>query len=113
MQQVHELLAWTLRLLVLSSALLAKLVLGVLGGVGVETEQNLSVAQRVLLLDTSSLGGGIALGLLENGLHFGAVDQAGDVGVGDEVGWEKEVFLQGGWLGGGAVDGIQGFESSG
>lgn len=55
-------------------------------GVWVEAEEDLSVAERVLLLYGRSLGDGVTLGLLDDGLHFRAVDQAGDVGVADEVG---------------------------
>lgn len=86
MQDFQSLAADALRLTRISRTLLAQLLLGVLTGVRVETEENLSVAERVLLLDVRSLGGGVALGLPDDGLHFGAVDQAGDVGVADEVG---------------------------
>lgn len=110
MQQLGELVADRRRLALVAQALLAELLLGVLGGVRVEAEQHLSVAQRVLLLDAGALRGGVALGLLEHGLHLGAVDQAGDVGVADEVGGQEEVLLQGRGFTGRAVDGVEGLE---
>lgn len=66
MESLHEDLSRLGRLATLLVALLANLVLGVLSSVRVETEQNLSVAQRVLLLNTSALGCGVALGLVEH-----------------------------------------------
>lgn len=107
MQDFQSLVADALRLSLIAKTLLAQLLLGVLDGVGVEAEQNLSVAERVLLLDVGALGDGVALGLAEHGLHLGAVDQAGDVGVADDVGGEEEVLLDGRGLGGGAVDGVE------
>jgi hypothetical protein len=91
--------------------LLSKLLLGVGSGVGVEAEHNLLVAERVLLLDVDALGACLTLGSLQNGLDFGRVDEAGDVGVGDQVGGQEVVALESGGLGGGAVDLVEGLES--
>lgn len=71
------------------------------------------VPQRVLLLHTSTLGLGSTLCWANNGLYFGAVDQAGDVCVGDQVGWEQEVFLERRRGGGAAVDGVKSSERRG
>lgn len=88
-----ELLTSTLGLGSLSR-LLADLVLGVLGGVRVEAEKDLLVAERVLLLDEGTLGAGLTLGLTEYGLDFRRVDDTGNVGVGKDVGGEEEVLLK-------------------
>jgi hypothetical protein len=80
--------------------------------VGVKTEQNLLVAERVLLLDGSALGQGGTLGGVEDALDFGAVDQTGKVGVGNNVGGDQEVLLELRGLGGGAVDVVEGLEGS-
>lgn len=87
---------------------LAKLLLGESSGIWVEAELYLSVAERVLLLHAGSLGLSITLWCVECGLNFGRVNQAGKVSVGDNVGWEEEILLGGGWGGGGAVDFIEG-----
>jgi len=84
--------------------LVTKSLLGVCGGVWVQAEHDLLVAQWVLLLHDAALADGAALGWAEHALHLGAVDELGDVGLGDDVGWEEEVTLERGWLGGGAVD---------
>jgi hypothetical protein len=78
--------------------------------VRVEAEQNLLVAERVLLLDASTLGESSALGRTQDALDFGAVDQTGKVGLRDHVGGEEEVLLELGGGGGGAVDGVEGLE---
>jgi len=93
MQSRVELLMHSLRLAVLN-ALLTNLVLRVLCSVRVESEQNLSIAERILLLDTSTLGRRVTLGFSEHRLDFGAVDQTGDVGVGDDIARQEEVLLQ-------------------
>lgn len=98
-----ELLASALGLASLD-LLLTELLLVESSGVGVEAEKDLAVAERVLLLDTDTLGLGLALGSAENGLDFGRVDETGDVGVGDEVGGKEEVLLESGRSGGAAVD---------
>jgi hypothetical protein len=84
--------------------------LGEHGGVGVQAKHDLLVLEGVLLLDSRSSGDGLALGSVEGALDFGAVDQAGEVGLGDNVGGEEEVTLVGGGLGGGAVDLVEGLE---
>lgn len=68
------------------------------------------VLERVLLLHTSTLGLGIALGRAQDALDFGAVDQTAQVGLGDDIGGQEEVLLEGGGLGGGAVDLVEGLE---
>jgi len=84
--------------------------LGEHGGVGVQAQHDLLVAQRVLLLDGAAAGDGLALGGVEGALDFGAVDQAGQVGLRDDVGRQEEVALVGRGLGGGAVDVVEGLE---
>lgn len=61
-------------------------------------------------MHTSALGLSIALGGAQNALDFGAVDQTAQVGLGNNVGGQEEVLLQGGGLGGGAVDLVEGLE---
>lgn len=94
-------------------ALLAELRFGESCSVWVESEEDLSVAEGVFLLDSTSLGSGVSLWLAEGGLDFGRVDETGDVSVGDEVGWEEEVLLKGGWDGGGAINGVESSECRG
>lgn len=89
------------------------LLLGLLGedlGVRVEAEHDLLVVERVLLLDGTAAGDGITTRSVEGALDLRAVDEAGEVGLGDNVGGEDEVTLVGGGLGGGAVDVIEGLE---
>jgi len=111
-ESVEESLGGSSRLATLDG-LLAKLLLGVGSGVGVEAEHDLLVAQRVLLLDVDALGAGLALGSAENGLDFGRVDQAGQIGVGNQVAGQKVVPLESRGAGGGAVDLVEGLESGG
>jgi hypothetical protein len=72
----------------------------------------LLVVQRVLLLDTSALGLGETASGSDYALDFGRVDQSAYIGLCDDWGWEEEVLLEGGWNGGGAIDGIKSLESS-
>lgn len=81
--------------------------------VGVQAQHNLLVLKGVLLLYTGALGLGLALGRVQDALDFGAVDQTGKVGLGDNVGGQKEVLLEGRGFGGGAVDLVQSLEASG
>ena len=111
-QSVEENLASALGLAGVSG-LLADLLLGVGGGVGVEAEQDLLVAERVLLLDNTALGAGLTLGGADNGLDFRRVDEAGQVGVGNGASGQEEVLLEGRGGGGGAVDLVQGVEGGG
>lgn len=90
--------------------LLAQLLLLERRGIWVQAQQDLLVLERVLLLHTSTLGLGLALGSAQDALDFGAVDQTGQVGLGDDVGGQEEILLQGGGLGGGAVDLVEGLE---
>lgn len=55
--------------------------------VRVESEGDLLVLERVLLLNVLPLLGWVAL-WLEDGLDLVRVDESGDVGVGHHVGWE-------------------------
>lgn len=93
--------------------LLAKLLLLEGRGVRVEAQQDLLVLERVLLLHVAALRPGLALGGTQNALDFGRVDQTGKVGLGDDVGRQQEVLLQGRGLGGGAVDLVEGLEGGG
>lgn len=99
--------------LALLNLLLAELLLGVGGGVGVETEHDLLVAERVLLLDNTTLGAGLTLGGAEDGLDFRRVDEAGQIGVGNVVGGQEEVLLESRGSGGGTVDLVESLESGG
>lgn len=91
----------------------ADLVLGVAGSVWVQAEEDLLVAERVLLLDGGALGAGITLGGADNGLDFGGVDETANVSLGDDGGWEEEVLLERRGGGGGAVDSVEGLEGGG
>lgn len=93
--------------------LLTKLLLLEGSRVGVQTQHDLLVLERVLLLHTGTLGLGLALGGVEDALDFGAVDETGKVGLGDNVAGEEEVLLEGGGLGGGTVDLVEGLEAGG
>lgn len=93
--------------------LLAKLLLLESRGVGVEAQQDLLVLERVLLLHVAALRPGLALGRTQDALDFGGVDQTGEVGLGNDVGRQEEVLLQGRRLGGGAVDLVEGLEGGG
>lgn len=93
--------------------LLTELLLLESSGVGVEAEHDLLVLEGVLLLHGATLRPGLALGATQDALDFGAVDETGKVGLGDDVGGQEEVLLQGGGLGGGAVDLVEGLESGG
>lgn len=95
------------------NTLLAKLLLGESSGVRVKTEHDLLVAERVLLLDTLTLGACVALGGVEDRLDFRRVDETGQVGVGDNVLGQDVVLLEGGGGGGGAVDLVEGLEGGG
>ena len=92
-------------------ALLAKLLLRESASVGVESEQNLLVAERVLLLHHGALGASFTLGCSQDGLDFRRVDQTGQVCVGDRAGRQDEVLLEGRRSSGAAVDLIEGLES--
>ena len=87
------------------------LVLDESGVVRIEAEHDLLVAQRVLLLDASTLGQGSALRSAEDTLDFRAVDQTAEIGLRDNVGRQKEVLLELGRLGGGAIDVVKSLES--
>jgi hypothetical protein len=92
------------------------LLLGLLGedlGVGVKAEHDVLVDERVLLLDGTTAGDGVTTGSVERALDLRAVDETGEVGLGDDVGGEEEVALESRGLGGGAVDVIKGLESGG
>jgi hypothetical protein len=93
--------------------LLAKTLLLVRGGVGVEAEHDLLVLERVLLLDVGTLGDGTATDGAEDALNLGAVDELVEVGLGHAVLGEEEVALELRGLGGAAVDGVEGGESVG
>ena len=91
----------------------AQLLLGEGLGVRVEPEHDLLVLERVLLEDTglsSLLLGGPAPDWSEDTLDFARVDQAGEVGLGDDVGRQEVVLLPLAGLGGGSVYGVEGTE---
>lgn len=97
--------------LALGDLLVTKASLGKGRGVWVEAEKDLLVAERVLLLARSALADGTTLDGAEDGLDFGAVDELGNVGLSNRVGRQEEVLLEGGGLGGGAVDLVKSLES--
>ena len=109
----------TLERLLLREALLAirllvsETSLRVLCGVRVEAEENLLVAERVLLLDDGALGDSATTNRAEHTLHLRAVDELVEVWLGDAVLGEGEVALELGRLGGGAVDAVEGTEGRG
>lgn len=70
--------------LVLLELGITELLLGVLGGIWVETKQHLSVLEGVLLLGVYALGDTGALDWAENSLDFRAVDELGEVRLGNE-----------------------------
>ena len=102
----------SLRLLLIFCWLLAKLLLNEGRVIGVEAEHYLPVPERVLLEDGAALGLGRTHGCAENALDFRRVDQSGEVGLRDNVGWEEEVLLEFRGLGGGAVDLVESLEGS-
>jgi hypothetical protein len=112
-QCLLENLSHRLRLLVFLDTSLTQLLLAILSSIGVESEQYLSVAQRILLLDIASLGSSVSFWLFQHGLDFGAVDETSDISIADEVGWEEEVLLEDGCFGGGAIDIVESSEGVG
>lgn len=67
----------------------------------------MTIAERVLLLYASPLGGTLPLLRTNHSLHFGAVDQARDVRIRNQVGWQQEILLESTGCGGATVDCIQ------
>lgn len=63
------------------------------GSIGVLAEHDLLVAKRVLLLDSTTLGLGLALGAAEDALDFGRVDETGKVGLSNNGGGEEKALL--------------------
>jgi hypothetical protein len=113
MQDFRERLACPLLLATLAQALLTQLLLRESGRVRVQSQEHLLVLERILLLHSGPLRGGIALWLVQYTLHFAAVDQTGDIGVADDVAGEEEVGLQLRGLGRGAVDVVESGEGVG
>ena len=111
-KSAEELLGRSLRLLTLNT-LLAKLLLRERSSVGVKTEHDLLVAERVLLLNVGALGASLALGSTEDGLDFRRVDETGQISVGDNVLGKEVVLLEGGRGGARAEDLVEGLESGG
>jgi hypothetical protein len=93
--------------------LLAKTLLLVRSGVGVEAEHDLLVLERVLLLDVGTLGDGTTTDGAEDALNLRAVDELVEVGLGHAVLGNEEVALELRGLGGAAVDGVEGGEGVG
>lgn len=110
MESLLERLANALGLTVLN-LLLTEVLLGESLSVRVKTEHDLLVDKRVLLLDVGALSLSEALGGVEHGLNLRGVDEAGDISVGNDVGRQEEVLLQGRSLSGAAVDLIKSLES--
>lgn len=73
----------------------------------------MSVAERVLLLHAGSLGHAAALLRTHDRLHLGAVDQARDVRVRNQIRGQQEVLLERARCSGAAVDGIESGERGG
>lgn len=93
--------------------LLTQLLLGVLRRVWVESEKNLLVDKRVLLLCNTALGDVAAADRSERRLDFGGVDELGNVWLSDCWRWEEEVLLERRWVDGGSVDLVKSLESTG
>lgn len=93
--------------------LLAKTLLLVRGGVGVEAEHDLLVLERVLLLDVGALGDGTTTDRAKDALDLRAVDELVEVGLSHAVLGDEEVALELRGLGGAAVDGVEGGEGVG
>ncbi len=97
----------TLRLLILIKFLAAQPLALESLGIRVETQQHLTIAQRVLLLHTSPFSCTLALLRTNHRLHLGAVYQACDVRVRDQIGRQQEILLESTWSSGATIDGIQ------
>lgn len=111
LENVKELRSRSLGLALLN-LLLTQLLLLESRGVRVQAQQNLLVLERVLLLHAGTLGAGLTLGSTQHALDFRAVDETGQVGLGDNVGRQEEVLLESGGLGGGAIDLVEGLEGA-
>ena len=85
-------LAGALGLAGLLDGRLAELLLGEGSSIRVEAEHDLLVLEGVLLLHAGALGLGV-LGRAQHRLDLGRVDQAADVGVGDDVGGQDVILL--------------------
>lgn len=107
--ELGEALSLSLRLATID-LLRAELLLGILCSIWVESQKNLLVGERVLLLDCSALLDAGALHWSQNGLDLRRVDQLIDVWLRDSWCWEKEILLQSRGLLGGAVDLVQSLE---
>lgn len=80
------------------------------GSIRVQTQHDLLVAQRVLLLHSRATSDSLALGGVEGALNLRRVDETGQISLRDNVGRQEEVALVGGSLSGGAVDVVEGLE---
>lgn len=88
----------------------ANLVLGVAGGIRVETQEDLLVLERVLLLDAAALCPGLALCGAHDALNFAAVDQTANISLLDQVAGQEEVLLESRGSRRAAVDVVEGLE---
>ena len=94
MQPPTELLARRLRRLLRLNFDGSHFLLVERSSIRVQAQHDLLVLQRVLLLHAGALGARAALDGAHHGLHLGAVDQAADVRVGDQVRGEEEVLFE-------------------
>ena len=92
---------------------LTQLGLGELSSVRVESEQNLFVLERILLLHYSPLGHRSTLDWSQNSLYFRAVDQLADIWLADDRAGEEEIALECRGGSGGAIDLVEGLEGRG
>ncbi len=103
----------TLGLLILIEFLTAQSIALESLGVRIEAQQDLTVAERVLLLHPGALGRTLPLLRTHDRLHLGAVDQARDVRIRHHVGGQQEIFLERTGCRGAAVYGVQCGERTG
>ena len=92
--------------LVAFNLLLTQLLFRVLRRVRIETDEHLSVPQRVLLLHHGALGDLAALDWSEYILDLRAIDKLAEVGLRNNGGWKEEVLLQCRRLSSAAIDGV-------
>lgn len=92
---INELLeALSLWLRLATSLDRAKLVLCVLSSIWVETEQNLLVVERVLLLHRAALLHTATTCWSQDSLNLRGADEFGNIWLSDSGRWEEEVLLQ-------------------
>lgn len=95
------------------NGLLTQFFLGVLRRIWVETEKNLLVDERILLLGDTTLSDVAAANGSECRLDFGRVDKLSDIWLRNGWRWKEEILLECGRVNGGSVDLVESLESAG